>query len=240
MQPDVQSIITAPEKKSGKGLVLGILAVIVVLAGVGVGIYLVSQNQEIREKAAGEATCAWTARSSDCLATESWCQKDLRCYPADKAAKVNCNDEEPHATINKRINEACGTTDKGSETTTICGKTQTWKKFDADLKTANFPGPYIHGRTEARAYIGASCPETLIGTPTTAPTATPAPTAQPTSTPSSTSTPTPTRTPTPVPTTRTYIPPTDQGIPQTGTGLPTMLGVSAGIILILGAFILAL
>lgn len=249
MQTDAQSIIATPGKSKGsKGLIIGIIAVLVLAAGVGVGIYLVQQSQEIRNQAAAEATCAWTVRSTDCLSTESWCQKDFRCFPSDKAAQVNCNTTDTPAVLNDRINTACGTGDKGSDTTTICGKTQTWSKFDKDLKSANFPGPYIHQRTEARAYIGAACPETLIGTGGT-PSPTPdyntdpnncggtgrvcasglvcsngacaSPSANPTATAQPTNQPTATPNPTKTPSpTKTPVPTTRTYIPPSDQGIP--------------------
>lgn len=266
MQDDkIHSIIAEPNKKKGRrGLIIAIITVVVLAAGVGVGIFLVQQNQEIRNQAATAGTCAYTV-TGECLSTEIWCQKDLRCYPANKDSQVKCTDAETPEDIDKRIDTACG----NGNNVTICGKSQTWSKFDKELEGANYPGPFNHARTEARAYIGAACPETLAQaaqqqaaspSPTDQAaaaaeqaTATPTPTAtsssQSTQTDSPTATPTPTATSTSNLTTATATPAatsrvatvnTDQGIPQTGTGTPALIGTGVGLLLLVGAVILAL
>lgn len=283
MQDEVNSIIAEPNKKKGqKGLIIAIVTVLVLVAGVGVGIFLVQQNQEIRNQASTAGTCAYTV-TGDCLTTEVWCEKDLRCYPADKASQVNCANTETPENIDKRVDTACN----NGNNVTICGKTQTWSQFDKELQGASYPGPFNHARTEARAYIGAACPETLAqaaaqssptatpdytsdvnncgvsgntcnagqscvnGICTNAESTTPTPTTTnslsgsqttaPTSTPTPTATSsTQTSTPTPTSTSRVSTVQTDQGIPQTGTGTPVIIGTGVGILLLMGAVILAL
>lgn len=263
MQDDkIHSIIADPnKKKSQRGIIIALIAVLVLVAGVGVGIYLVQRSQEIRNQAAGGLACEYTV-TGECASGETWCQRDLRCYPSDKAASVNCNDTDAFDVVDQRIDAACNDTNNA----TICGKTQAWTAFDDELRKANYPGPFNHSRVEARAYIGAACPETLAQaanqtstspspteTASAEPTATPTPTAtsssdSQTATPTSTPTPTATSssgssataTPTPTATNRVSVVTADQGIPKTGTGGPAIIGAGVGILLLLGAVILAL
>jgi hypothetical protein len=73
--------------------------------------------------------------------------------------------------------------------------------------------------------------ETASPSPTATATATPSPTPTGTGTPRPTSTPTATHTPTPTP---------EPSLPTAGLGLPTTIGVVTGVILMIGALILAI
>ena len=89
----------------------------------------------------------------------------------------------------------------------------------------------------------------LSGTPTPTPTATPtatptgSPTATPTGTPGATSTPTPVSTATPGPTSTPIAgatPTEEPALPDAGISFPTIFGIGLGIILLIGALLLAL
>lgn len=109
------------------------------------------------------------------------------------------------------------------------------------------PRPELNSCTQLVFTLGTSTPTV---TPTMTPTSTPTTTATPTSTPTSTPTVTPTSTPTPTSTATTT--PTSTGtplaqntaspasLPAAGVSTPTVIGIGAGILLLIGAFILAL
>ncbi len=212
------SVVTASNKSGGKkGIIIGIIAVLVLVAGVGVGIYLVGQNQEIRNQAAKFSSCSTDACTKCILDARS----DILPFYDENGWSTTC------ANQTKIVNNWCGPTVDPNACQTI----KTGQCASACAATAAITSP--------------TPTATAVATTTPTPTATSSSTTGPTATPGRTSTPSPTptgsaRTASPTPTNRVSVVTSDQGIPQTGTGTPVIIGMGAGILLILTAIVLAL
>lgn len=213
----MNSIIANPDKKKGKtGLILGIIAVIVLIAGVGVGIYLVGQEQEIRNQAAKFKSCSQDA-CTKCILDA---RPDILPFYDENGWSTAC------ANQTKIVNNWCGpTVDPNS-----CQTIKTGQCVNECAATA--------AQTSPSPTATATSAPTSSPSPTATSSSTNAPSATPTRSPSPT--PVSTRTPTPTATNRVSVVTSEQGIPQTGTGTPFIVGGALGILLLVGAFILAL
>ncbi|KKQ41814.1 MAG: Family 10 xylanase [Microgenomates group bacterium GW2011_GWC1_37_8] len=278
-----------------KKVIFVILTILLILGGVGAGVYLVQQSAEYREKAAPATTIAFTASNSSPLLGQN-IDVNVEVNTGENnimIAELNINFDPTRlevlevspgnfftnpATIGPRIDNTQGTiyyvlylptnaTPKQGQG--ILAKISFSTK-ELGSATVNIAPNTIVGDTSEQGTVAEGPRNVLIGTTpltinvlaATTPTNTPTPTTpagvSPTAVPSPTSgiggngsvTPTPTRTPTSIPTTAptqsasssssptptTEIPP----IPNSGISLPTLIGVSAGVLLIALSLMLAL
>jgi len=213
---ETSSIVANPDKgKSKKGIILGIIAVLVLVAGVGVGIYLVQQNQEIRDQAAKYNICT-PDKCAECILKA---RPDILPFYEDNGWGTGCNNQV------RIVSNWCGPT------------------VDPNACSALKSGQCASSCTAASAATATPAPTatTTAAAATTTPTATSSSTNAPTATPTPTATSsTRTMTPTPTATNRVSVVTTDQEIPQTGTGTPVIIGIGAGLLLLIGAVVLAL
>lgn len=243
-----------------RNLSIGIL--VLALIGLGVVLYLVRQNQELREQAAPgvcqvrEASCNWdplagTVTYVVTVTSDGTTIKTERVphpttqllFPAEPGKNYKCA---------VRAENSCGSGPSSESSQSTC-----------PVPTAAAPPPAAPAQPAAPIPSGFPAPvelsfvvsevppvgspatttPTTTPTPTIAATASPAPTTTPTTTPGTTS---PTNTPSPsggsltgsgAPGTTTT---TAAKLPEAGMSLPTIIGVASGAILLLAGLFLAL
>lgn len=221
-------------KISGKW-VAAVLAVVFLIGGVIVGINLIKQRQEIRKEA--QVACPTginVTTSSDGVNFLPGAQT----YSKDSIIYANVLNASG-ATFRIRIGPSltsniayrwCGTTLTGGGSTSQC------PTAGLDLQTIEESTLYAVLSVGDNQCDSAAITISPATTATTTPTPTPTPTASASATPTSSPTSTASATPTATPAAPTVAP----DIPVSGVNTPTIIGLSAGTILLVVSFVLAL
>ncbi len=212
------------KKKANWKIIGAIIGIIVLSVGVIAGIFLVRQQQDIREKASGD--CDNPASIVQC--------------PRSDGAIVTCN--PPDRNNNAQI-QLCNSTGRVE----MCGVGSNVKQYCCPAPGAAWTLDMTACAVAPTNTPTATPTRTPTATPTATPTRTPTPTATSTGTGGSktaTPTATPTRTPTATSkatgTAKSTATATAFPVPETGASWPTILGTGFGIIMILVSLGLAL
>jgi hypothetical protein len=211
-QPNPFEIVTSGKSKKvgSKGLIITLVIVVFLALGIFAGVLLVRQSQEIREKAACEESCTGNHL--------------FNCTPAE----VDGTPDESICDTTGRVascggQEYCCSTAGGNWTLnmTVCNATATPTSTATATATST-------STSSASPTATATATATGSGVGGASKTPTPTPTKTSTSTAKATSTSTSSSSATKAP------------IPETGTSWPTYAGMALGILVIVGALLLAL
>ena len=212
---------TSKSKRGNKGIIAAVLVVVFLILSIVAGVLLVRQQQNIQEKAAVNLCPA----AEQCPVTQ------------DPTHLRTCTIPESDGSPDEQL---CAGARVGTKST--CGGQQfccpaTGGAWTTDLSTC----------TAALATPTPTASPTATATATATPTATPTGTGFATATPTAATTPTetPTATPTETPLFGTATPTpiteaTSRPVPVTGVEWPTIVGAGVGIVVIIGAILLAL
>jgi hypothetical protein len=230
-----------------KSLLL-IAGIILLLLGVGVGVFLTQQQQEIRQHAAEP-----TPTGPACQANTSTCSWDA--VPGAASYHYKIVETDSNTVIDE--NDLAGTI------TSISFTSQPNKTYQCTVTAANACGTGPEGSATQTCSVAATptptetplpTPTSVLPTPTPteipSPTPTPLPTNTPTPIPTNTPTPIPTATPTPLPTatpvpTNTPVPtatPTPTVFTAPGTPTPTLVhpGSTAQTVTLVGGLVITI
>lgn len=211
------SVVTTSRSAKGdkKGLIIGALIVLFLAISIPAGVYLVKQQQNLREKAQEALVCP--AAEACPVAGEPALLRSCNSVATGEAPQdISCS-----TIVNVGTTAVCGGTtfccpSLGAAWTTDITLCAVTPSPTASPTESLSPSPTVTATATATA--------TASGTPTPIPT----PTATATATSVLTSTATPTATTTPMP------------IPVTGTNWPTILGAGVGILVIVGSILLVI
>lgn len=99
--PDLPPIISPPPKKKfgGGKIIATILGFLILVGGLGTGIVLVKQQQDIREKAADKATCNETGACGGCGEAQQECANKEGCKWQKTGTTKVCSESAPCGVI---------------------------------------------------------------------------------------------------------------------------------------------
>jgi len=252
---------------NSKKIVLIIIGVLVLIGGVAVGVFLVSKNQDIREKAAPATTVyiqpsTQNKNPSDTFTLSvnmdtgvnqitgvdirlNYNQNLIEVTSIQKGSGISVFDGTISNTFDNttgKILYAVYTANRANAITGLGIEVLTVngniKSTASGIATLSFdPATLIYGVDESQNVIIGMTPGSIVIAGAAG-----QPTATPTPTPTSGSgaTPTPTPTPTPVPLQTTSGQATQPPLPVSGASLPSIIGIAVGVFAVIGSLLFAL